>query len=151
MGENAAKAFFESLDRPAIVEAIQRAEARSFGEIRVHLHHGPVADARAEAEKTFLKLGMDKTARGSGCLIFLAPASRAFAVVGGTGIHEKVGDGFWLEARDAARARFTEGKFTEGIVAAVEKLGDALALFFPKDGTPTATSFPTTSARTERP
>ncbi|HEY3349987.1 MAG TPA: DUF5130 family protein [Thermoanaerobaculia bacterium] len=134
MGENPAKAFFESLDRPAIVEAIRRAEARSFGEIRVHLHHGSVSDARAEAEKTFLRLGMDKTARGSACLIFLAPASRAFAVVGGTGIHEKVGDGFWLEARDAARERFKEGKFTEGIVAAVGKLGDALALFFPKDG-----------------
>jgi uncharacterized membrane protein len=135
MGENPAKAFFESLDRPAIVEAIRRAEARSFGEIRVHLHHGSVADARAESEKTFLRLGMDKTARGSGCLIFLAPESRAFAVVGGTEIHERVGDGFWVEARDAARARFMEGKFTEGIVCAVEKLGDALALFFPKDGT----------------
>ena len=97
-------------------------------------HHGSVSDARAEAEKTFLKLGMDKTARGSGCLIFLAPASRAFAVVGGTGIHGKVGDGFWLEARDAARERFTEGKFTDGIVAAVAKLGDALARFFPRDG-----------------
>jgi uncharacterized membrane protein len=135
MAENRSKDFFDGLDRPAIVEAIRRAEARSFGEIRVHLHHGPVADARAEAEKTFLRLGMDKTARGSGCLVFLAPASRAFAVVGGTGIHEKVGDPFWLEARDAARARFTEGKFTEGILAALEKLGDALALFFPKDGT----------------
>ncbi len=135
MGEKPAKAFFESLDRPAIVEAIKGAEAKSFGEIRVHLHHGPVKNARAEAERTFLRLGMDKTARGSGCLIFLAPASRAFAVIGGTGIHEKVGDDFWLEARDAARAAFGEGKFTEGIVAAVGKIGDALALFFPKDGT----------------
>ena len=101
MAEDAAKTFFESLDRPAIVEAIRRAEARSFGEIRVHLHHGKVADARAEAEKTFLKLGMDKTARGSACLIFIAPASRRFAVVGGTGIHEKVGDG--VLARGARR------------------------------------------------
>lgn len=129
------KEFFDGLDRPAIVEAIKRAEAKSFGEIRVHLHHGPVEDARAEAEKAFLRLGMDETARGSGCLIFIAPESRAFAVVGGQGIHEKVGDSFWLEARDAAREKFTDGKFTEGIVAAVGKLGDALALFFPKDGT----------------
>ncbi|MBK9063532.1 MAG: TPM domain-containing protein [Acidobacteria bacterium] len=134
MGENSTKAFFENLDRPAIVEAIRRAEARSFGEIRVHLHHGTVADARLEAESTFLKLGMDKTARGSGCLIFIAPASRKFAVVGGTGIHERVGDGFWLEARDATLGPFREGRFTEGIVGAVGKLGDALALFFPKDG-----------------
>jgi uncharacterized membrane protein len=134
MAGNAARDFFDGLDRAAIVEAIQRAEAKSFGEIRVHLHHGSVSDARAEAEKTFLRLGMDKTARGSGCLIFLAPASRAFAVIGGTGIHGKVGDSFWLEARDAAREKFTEGKFTDGIVAAVGKLGDALARFFPRDG-----------------
>ena len=48
--------------------------ARSFGEIRVHLHRGAVKDAKAEAEKAFLKLGMDKTSRGTGCLIFIAPA-----------------------------------------------------------------------------
>ena len=129
-----AKSFFDGLDRPAIVEAIERAEAKSLGEIRVHLHHGAVNDARAEAEKAFLRLGMDKTIRGTGCLVFIAPESRAFAVIGGAGIHEKVGDGFWAEARDAARARFAEGKFTEGIVAAVDRLGDALALFFPKTG-----------------
>ncbi|MEO8054738.1 MAG: TPM domain-containing protein [Acidobacteriota bacterium] len=134
MAEDAARAFFENLDRPSIVEAIRRAEAKSYGEIRVHLHRGAVKDARVEAERTFLKLGMHKTARGSACLIFIAPASRAFAVVGGTGIHEKVGDGFWLEARDATLGPFREGRFTEGIVCAVEKLGDALTLFFPRDG-----------------
>ena len=61
-------------------------------------------------------------------------SSRAFAVIGGSGIHEQVGDAFWIEARDAARANFSEGKFTEGIVAAVDRLGGALALFFPKTG-----------------
>jgi uncharacterized membrane protein len=142
MGKEHVRTFFEGLDRAAIVEAIQQAEARSFGEIRVHLHHGRVKDARAAAEKTFLKLGMDRTVRGSGCLVFLAPDSRAFAVVGGTGIHEKVGDAFWLEARDAARERFTEGKFSEGIVAAVSKLGDALAQHFPKDDTPDVNELP---------
>lgn len=127
-----AKSFFDGLDRPAIVEAIRRAEAKSLGEIRVHLHQAAVNDARAEAEKVFLRLGMDKTIQGTGCLVFIAPESRAFAVIGGSGIHEKVGDAFWGEARDAARARFAEGQFTEGIVAAVDRLGDALALFFPR-------------------
>jgi len=142
MGGPKAKDFFDGLDRPAIVEAIRAAEARSYGEIRVHLHHGAVKDARAEAERTFLKLGMDKTVRGSACLVFLAPESRAFAVVGGAGIHAQVGDAFWTEARDAARARFTEGRFTEGIVEAVAKIGDALARFFPKDGTPDRNELP---------
>lgn len=129
-------AFFDGLDRPAIVEAIKRAEAKSFGEIRVHLHHGPVSDALEAAKATFNRLGMNKTVHGSGCLLFLAPDSRAFAVIGGAGIHEKVGDTFWTEARDAAQARFAEERFTEGIVLAVDKLGDALALFFPKRGPP---------------
>ncbi len=127
-------AFFDGLDRPAIVEAIKRAESKSFGEIRVHLHRGPVSDALDAAQAAFKKLGMEKTVQGSGCLVFIAPEARAFAVVGGTGIHEKVGDTFWAEARDAAQALFVDGKFTEGIVAAVDKLGDALALHFPKAG-----------------
>ena len=142
MGKSKTEGFFEGLDRAAIVDAIRAAEAKSYGEIRVHLHHGAVRDAKAEAEKAFLKLGMDKTARGSACLIFVAPESRAFAVVGGAGIHEKVGDGFWEDARDAARARFAEGRFTEGLVAAVVKLGDALALFFPRAGVPDRNELP---------
>jgi uncharacterized membrane protein len=127
-----AAAFFDGLDRPAIVEAIKRAESKSVGEIRVHLHHGPVRDALKAAQATFKRLGMEKTLHGTGCLLFLAPQSRAFAVVGGTGIHEKVGDGFWVEARDAAQTLFADGKFTEGVVTAVDRLGDALALHFPK-------------------
>ena len=134
MGGTKAKDFFEGLDRPAIVEAIRRAERKSYGEIRVHLHHGAVKDARAEAERAFVKLGMEKTLRGSGCLIFIAPESRSFAVVGGAGIHEKAGDAFWAGARDAAQSLFREGKFTEGIVAAVDRIGDTLALFFPRSG-----------------
>ena len=124
--------FFEGLDRPSIADAIRRAEEKGLGEIRVHLHHGRTGNVRRAAEKTFLKLGMDRTAQRTGCLIFIAPRVRAFAVVGDKAIHEKAGDAFWEEARDIAAARFTEGKFTEGIVAAVERIGEVLARHFPK-------------------
>lgn len=127
-----ASEFFESLDRPAIVEAIRGAESKGRGEIRVHLHRGRVADAHAEAVKVFEKLGMTKTEQRSGCLVFIAPEARAFAVIGDKGIHERVGDDFWKGARDAAAARFAEGKFTEGIVTAVAAVGEALAKHFPK-------------------
>jgi uncharacterized membrane protein len=127
-----AKDFFEGLDRPAIVDAIRRAEAKGFGEIRVHLQHGRVADARKAAEATFLKLGMDRTLRRTGCLVFIAPEERSFAVVGDVAIHEKAGDAFWLASRDAAAALFAEGKFTEGIVAAVDRIGNVLAEHFPR-------------------
>jgi len=126
-----AKDFFEGLDRPAIVEAIRRSEAKGRGEIRVHLQHGKVGDARKAAEATFLRLGMDRTEHRTGCLIFLVPEERSFAVVGDVAIHEKAGDSFWLRARDDAAARFAEGRFTEGIVAAVDRIGEVLAAHFP--------------------
>jgi len=125
--------FFERLDRPAIVEAIRRAEAKGRGEIRVHLHRGRVADARAYAERTFTRLGMERTELRSGCLLFIAPEERAFAVIGDVGIHQRVGPTFWLDARDAAASLFAQGKFTEGVIAAVDRLGDALAAHFPRE------------------
>ena len=130
---SSAEEFLESLDRDAIVAAIRSAEAKGLGEIRVHLHKGRVDDPRAEAEKVFVRLGMAATAHRTGCLLFLAPAERAFAVIGDQAIHAKVGDDFWLEARDAAAQHFTQGRFTDGIVAAVTKLGDALARHFPRE------------------
>jgi uncharacterized membrane protein len=114
------------------VEAIRKAEAKGRGEIRVHLHRGSASDPRAAAVKAFERLGMTKTELRSGCLVFIAPEERAFAVIGDTGIHERVGDDFWKAARDAAAALFAEGKFTEGIVGAVTLLGEALARHFPK-------------------
>ncbi len=129
--KSGAKEFFENLDRPAILEAIRRAEAKGRGEIRVHLHHGRVGDVRKAAEATFLRLGMDRTAHRTGCLIFIVPEERSFAVIGDTAVHEKVGDAFWHGARDAAAARFAEGRFAEGIVAAVDRIGDVLAEHFP--------------------
>ncbi len=124
--------FFEGLDRPAIAETIRRAEAKGYGEIRVHLHHGRATDVRRAAEKTFLSLGMDRTGRRTGCLIFIAPRERAFAVVGDKAIHEKAGDAFWEGARDVAAVHFAGGRFSEGIIAAVERIGDVLAEHFPK-------------------
>jgi len=120
------------LDRDAIVAAIRAAESRGLGEIRVHIQKGRVDDPRAAAESVFVKLGMAATKHRTGCLLFVAPVERAFAVIGDQAIHEKVGADFWLDARDAAARHFAEGRFTEGIVAAVEKLGEALARHFPR-------------------
>lgn len=125
--------FFEQLDRDAIVAAIKEAEDKGRGEIRVHLQRGRVKDAMGEASRVFKELGMEKTEQRSGCLIFIAPEEKAFAVVGDLGIHEKVGDAFWLNARDAAAEHFSQGRFTDGVVAAVRVIGEALARYFPRE------------------
>jgi uncharacterized membrane protein len=124
--------FVAQLDDARIVAAIQAAEARSRGEIRVHVATGEVTDVRAAAEADFERLGMTATAERNGVLILVAPESQVFSVIGDTGIDRLCPPGFWdaivAEMAGAFRAR----RFTEGIVAAVERVGAVLARHFPR-------------------
>jgi uncharacterized membrane protein len=127
------KAFLGSLDDDRIVAAIKDVEARSRGEVRVHVTAQAVDDVQAAAARTFEKLGMVKTAERNGVLVFVAPGSQRFAVIGDTGIHGLCGPGFWQEIADGMRGEFKAGRFTDGIVAAVHVAGEALVRHFPRE------------------
>ena len=128
------RSFLSRLDHDRVVAAIRTAESRSRGEIRVHVAHKAVDDAQRTAAALFEKLGMTATAERSGVLVFVAPASQRFAVVGDKGIHERCGDGFWKDVASAMEEDFRQGRFTDGIVKGVTKAGDALAAHFPSTG-----------------
>jgi len=125
------KSFFDGVDHDRIVAAIAEAEKRSSGEIRVHLHHRAVRDPIAAAKKVFEKLGMAKTAQKNGVLIFVAPRSKNFAILGDSGIHEKCGDRFWEDAAAKMTGHFRSADYSGGIVVTIETLGAALAANFP--------------------
>jgi uncharacterized membrane protein len=125
------KSFFDRVDHDRIVSAIAKAEMETSGEIRVHLHHRGVSDPIAAGKKVFEKIGMTKTAEKNGVLIFVAPRSKNFAILGDAGIHERCGDDFWREAAARMAEHFRKSDFSGGIVATIEKLGDALAAHFP--------------------
>jgi len=124
--------FLDEIDDERIVAAIRAAEARSRGEIRVHVAEGPVEDARHAAEADFARLGMAGTAERNGILILVAPESRSFAVVGDRGIDERCPPGFWEELAVGMAGEFRAGRFTDGIVAAVARVGEELARHFPR-------------------
>lgn len=125
------KKFLEGLDHDRIVQAIAAAERTTSGEIRVHIHRRRVADPVKAGAKVFEKLGMTATAERNGVLLFVAPKSKNFAVLGDTAIHEKCGAEFWESVAAALKGHFGKGRFTEGIVAAVEAVGERLAAHFP--------------------
>lgn len=125
------KAFLKGLDHARIVAAIAAAESRCRAEIRVHVSSQTVVDAEKAAVEQFEKLGMTATRERNGVLIYVVPASRKLAVVGDIGIHQHCGPGFWKESAAAMEAEFRAGRFTEGIVAGVEKAGGVLARHFP--------------------
>ena len=125
--------FAGRIDDDRIVVAIRGAEARGRGEVRVHLTREAVGDAQAAAVEVFERLGMTATAERNGVLIYVAPRTRTLAVIADRGLHEHCPEGFWRDIADAMREDFRAGRFTEGIVRGVERVGDVLARAFPRE------------------
>jgi uncharacterized membrane protein len=125
------KDFLDALDDDAVVKAIAAAENQTSGEIRVFVTAKNVENAVADAQRHFVELGMTKTEARNGVLIFFAPRSRSFAVIGDKGVHEKCGQHFWEHIAGKMSPLLKEGKFTEAVVFAVSRIGEVLAKEFP--------------------
>jgi uncharacterized membrane protein len=121
------------IDEQRIVESIRAAELRSRGEIRIHATEKAVADVMQEATRAFERLGMTATAERNGILIFVAPKSQKFAVLGDSGITSRAGTAPLDDIASSMSAAFREGRFTDGLVGAVERAGAFLAAQFPRD------------------
>ena len=124
--------FRDQIDHERVVTAIREAEGRSRGEVRVHVVHHRVGDVEAAAAAAFAKLGMTSTAERNGVLIYVAPRSQRFAVVGDTAIHERCGARFWRDVAASMGQAFREGRFSDGLVEGIATVGLALAREFPR-------------------
>ena len=123
--------FIKQLDHPAIEAAIARAEATTSGEIRVAVMHRPAPDPVAAAQALFNRLGMAKTRERNAVLLFVAPESQTFAVIGDVAVHQKCGQPFWEETAAAMAGHFRGGHFTAGLLQGIERAGALLAAHFP--------------------
>jgi uncharacterized membrane protein len=126
------KEFKKHLRHDGVVDAIRQAEQKTTGEIRVIVSHKHVETPVAEAQKEFVRLRMNHSPARNGVLIFVAPRSHTFAVIGDKAVHEKCGDEFWQKLAAAMTEYFRKSEFTEGIIHGVKKAGELLAEHFPK-------------------
>jgi uncharacterized membrane protein len=90
--------------------------------------HDPVP----EAQEHFANLGMHKTRKRNGVLIFVAPRTRKFAVIGDVAVHARCGQAFWQELANELAAHFGKAEFTRGIVQTVKRAGELLQAHFPR-------------------
>ena len=120
------------IEHDRVVAAIATAELRTSGEIRVVVAREKADEPVAAAQRQFERLGMTKTAARNGVLIFFAPRSHTFAIVGDTGVHQKCGDSFWKNVASAMEDQFKRGEFTNGLVTGIERAGALLAEHFPR-------------------
>ena len=126
------KEFFQQVRHDEIVGAIRDAEKKTSAEIRVFVSRKTVNDPVKAAAAAFEKLGMTETHERNGVLIFVAPRSQKFAVIGDKGVHEKCGVEFWQWVSNEMSGHFKASRFTEGLVHGVSKAGGLLAQHFPR-------------------
>src|SRR5438552_3520483 len=125
--------FLRKLEHDRIVAAIQAAELKSSGQIRVHIQRGELkGDALPAAQKKFHALKMHHARHRNAVLIFVAPRAHKFAVVGDQAIHEKCGDGLWRRIVEKMREHFRTEKFTDALVDAIQEIGVVLTEHFPR-------------------
>lgn len=118
-------------DKQRIVEAIQKAETHTSGEIRVHIDRLGSKNPYHKATKVFERLGMTKTQERNGVLIFICFSKKQIVVLGDQGINEKVPEGFWNDIYTQLAYDFKQGEFAKGISEAVLSIGKKLSDFFP--------------------
>lgn len=111
--------------------AIQEAEAHTSGEIRLHMEDHCDHRPQDRAAYVFQKLDMHKTEARNGVLFYLSVCDHEFAVIGDLGIHEMVGTPYWEELCDELEREFRSGDFKNGMVHAIQRVGQALKTHFP--------------------
>ena len=126
--------FLRQLDEAAVVQAIQQAESRTSGEIRVFVTTRYVdGDAiLGRAASRFEKLAMSRTRDGNAVLLYFAPRSQQFAIIGDKGVYEKFGTELWHEIASMLAEKLRAGRFTEAVVSGISMAGDLLARHFPR-------------------
>jgi uncharacterized membrane protein len=124
--------FAKHVHHGDIVAAIREAEDKTSGQIRVSISPNHVDEPVTAAQVEFIRLGMNQSPERNGVLIFVAPRSHKFAVIGDEGVHANCGVEFWRKLADAMSGYFRKSEFTPGIIHGVQKAGELLAEHFPR-------------------
>ncbi len=133
MGVLTAAELLSEADQVRVKEAISKAEARTSGEIRVHLDDTIADEVLDHAAYIFEELGMFRTRDRNGVLIYVSAADRRVAVIGDAGINARVPAGFWDDVLALLQEHFRSGRFADGLCQAVERVGEKLRADFPHE------------------
>ncbi|MGF1532876.1 MAG: TPM domain-containing protein [Bernardetiaceae bacterium] len=125
------KRYFDETAEKRIIAAIQEAEARTSGEIMVHIETRCPSDALSRGLQLFRQLGVDQTKLHNGVLIYAAINDRRLAIIADTGINAVVAESFWEQTKAQIIAYFLDEEYTDGLVEGICLVGDALAHYFP--------------------
>jgi len=126
------KDFFTEEEKKQLVEAIQKAEHQTSGEVRIYVESKcRYVDALDRAKEIFLSLKMQETELHNATLIYVAVKDKQAAIFGDEGIHQKVGEQYWKDVVTKMLLQFRDQKLVDGICQGIYDLGEALKTYFP--------------------
>ena len=123
--------FLSKRELSRVTAKIAGVEKLTSAEIKLILVRQCWADIRRKAHRIFKKYNLDKTAQRNCVLILIVTTNRQYLIYGDQGIHEKVGQDFWDEARNAMSNKFKQNEFGDGICTGIHLIGQKLAHIFP--------------------
>lgn len=128
------KEFFLEEEKQQLVAAIQRAETRTSGEVRLFVESRcRFVDPVDRAKELFLQLEMTKTKERNATLVYIAFDDHQLAIFGDEGIHQKVGQQYWETEVAKMIREFKSDHVVDGICQVITDIGMALQQFFPYD------------------
>ncbi len=128
--------YFSDDDFLRISDKIKETEKTTSGEIRIAVKEKKIfldfrKDIRQLAVKEFYKLNMHATRDKTGILLYLLLGERQFYILADSGIDKIVGQATWDSVRDEIQVRFQDGKFCDGLIWGIDRVGKILSEHFP--------------------
>lgn len=125
----------------AIEQAIREVEMQCDGQVRFSveaaLDLAPLLaglSARERAVEVFSQLRIWDTEQNNGVLIYLQLADRDVEIVADRGVHARVGQQAWETICLEMETAFRDGKFEEGVLTGIYRVGRYLAQHYPRTG-----------------
>ena len=119
------------IQQAEVLLAIQEAELKTSGEIRVHIESHCEGHPIERSKVLFYQLGMNQTDLQNGVLVYLAIKDRKYAIIGDKGIDAKVPLKFWEEIRDEMKPILATNEFGKALALGVNRIGKVLVESFP--------------------
>lgn len=128
--------FLSDAELMKITDKIKSAEKLTSGEIAISIReYRSLLERRKNirqlAEKEFMRLGIKKTAEGTGVLLFILLSERKFYILADENINKLTGESVWNKIRDSIQEKFIGGEFCDGILFGLEEIGRVLTHYFP--------------------
>ena len=123
--------IFTKSEEKNIIQAIEKAELHTSGEIRLHVEVNCTSNPYERALEVFYLLKMENTKERNGVLLYIAIKDRKLAIIGDQGIHEKLSNDFWDNIITKLQENFKNEIFAKGIIEAILEIGNQLSTYFP--------------------